>query len=176
MKQAPAHGYILANWNQTGYRATAIAYLQREGVHTVENVDGNFYTLAQLKGATIDTTTNKTLMPPIMAYANYLSEASKKFNISINEARNRYGSYTEGDWETLLQTKKMYAIVSYQNFFIKGKLNKEETKLLNPKKKELYLSLGDDTVILKRFATKAELDTFYLSLKGMHRNHCGICA
>jgi len=47
----PSHGYKLELWNITSYRATALAYLQRENVNAVENVNGRWYTIDQLKGA-----------------------------------------------------------------------------------------------------------------------------
>lgn len=59
-----------------------------------------------------------------------------------------------------MATKKMYAIVAYQGWKLKGKLDEKETKLYNPKKKTLYLSLGSDTKILKRFSTKAEMEAY----------------
>lgn len=50
----PEQGYILPIWDQTGsYRATAIAYLEREGLFTVEHENGNWYTLEELKAARI---------------------------------------------------------------------------------------------------------------------------
>ena len=36
-----------------GYRATAIAYMKREGINIVEHINGKHYTLSQLEEATI---------------------------------------------------------------------------------------------------------------------------
>lgn len=52
-----------------------------------------------------------------------------------------------------------YAIVEYDGFKLPGKLNKDMTQLLHYGKKGLYLSLGSDTKILKRFKTKAAMLT-----------------
>lgn len=54
----------------------------------------------------------------------------------------------------------MYAVVFYQGFKLKGKLDNTQTKLSHPSKKNLYLSLGSDTVILERFSTKAEMKAY----------------
>ena len=51
--KAPDKGYILKKWNTQGYRATAIAYMQRENVNLIENIDGNFYNLETLKNSVI---------------------------------------------------------------------------------------------------------------------------
>lgn len=54
MESIPATGYTLPLWNLRGqYRATAIAYMQRENVDSVENSNGKFYTLNMLINATI---------------------------------------------------------------------------------------------------------------------------
>jgi len=45
----PGFGYILKNWGQTGYRATALAYLKREGLFEVEHINGRFYTLTEIE-------------------------------------------------------------------------------------------------------------------------------
>ena len=50
----PTQGYILKNWDTTGYRATAVAYLQREGLFSVEHINGRWYTLTELKEALIN--------------------------------------------------------------------------------------------------------------------------
>lgn len=53
----------------------------------------------------IELATQKTshdMLPPITAYTEYLAEASKKFNVSINQCRSLYGSYTVEEWKTLL--------------------------------------------------------------------------
>lgn len=53
--KVPTTGYILKNWDIRGaYRATAIAYLQREKIFAVENTNGNYYNLLQLKNALIN--------------------------------------------------------------------------------------------------------------------------
>lgn len=54
--------------------------------------------------------------------------------------------------------KKMYALISWEGWKLKGKLNENEDKLFHPTNKKLWLSLGKDTTILKRFATKAEMN------------------
>lgn len=52
--KTPSTGYLLPNWDNKGtYRATAIAYLQQENLPSVENVNGNWYTLQQLKDSCI---------------------------------------------------------------------------------------------------------------------------
>lgn len=52
--RVPATGYILALWdNKNAYRATAAAYLERTGLKVVENKDGIFYTLQELREAMI---------------------------------------------------------------------------------------------------------------------------
>jgi hypothetical protein len=56
--------------------------------------------------------------------------------------------------------KGKYAIVEYQGLKVKGKLDLNETKLFNTKKKTLFLSLGSDTKILKRFTTKVEMEKY----------------
>jgi len=51
---APANkGYILKNWNMFGRRATAVAYLKREGLDAVEHTDGRWYSLKELEEALI---------------------------------------------------------------------------------------------------------------------------
>jgi len=51
---APQDGYILPKWNESGsYRATAVAYMEREAMGEVENQDGNTYTLEHLKASLI---------------------------------------------------------------------------------------------------------------------------
>lgn len=56
----PKDGYKLERWNQVGYRATAIAYLQREGLDTIETWDGQWYTLAELLAARLGNKTPNT--------------------------------------------------------------------------------------------------------------------
>ena len=52
-KTAPISGYILKNWDLVGYRSTAHAYLKREGLLSVENKDGNTYTLKEIEDSMI---------------------------------------------------------------------------------------------------------------------------
>ena len=52
-ESAPPKGYKLPLWELTGYRATAIAYMCREKVSFVENVNGKIYSLAELKQALV---------------------------------------------------------------------------------------------------------------------------
>ncbi len=53
-KNTPESGYILKNWNSgNNYRSTAIACLQREGLYSVEHINGRWYTLDQLKNSRI---------------------------------------------------------------------------------------------------------------------------
>lgn len=47
---------------------------------------------------------NKDLLPPSGKYSEYLQLAISKFGISINEARSKYGQYTIGQWEELLNS------------------------------------------------------------------------
>ena len=49
----PTGGYILKRWNQTGFRATAHAYLKRENLFAVENVNGKWYNIIQIENAMI---------------------------------------------------------------------------------------------------------------------------
>ena len=47
---APTRGYILPIWaNADAYRATAHAYMKREGVTEVSNRDGNTYSIDQIE-------------------------------------------------------------------------------------------------------------------------------
>lgn len=41
-------------------------------------------------------------LPPCSAYGSFLSAAMTKFNLSIDEARSKYGQFTYGEWKTLL--------------------------------------------------------------------------
>jgi len=53
-KEIPTIGYILPKWGTKGkYRATALAYMQRENEHMVEHVNGNFYSIDDLRSAVI---------------------------------------------------------------------------------------------------------------------------
>lgn len=50
--KVPAMGYILPLWESKGdYRATALAYMERENVDEVENLNGVTYTKEQIKKA-----------------------------------------------------------------------------------------------------------------------------
>ena len=49
----PSEGYKVPKGYGYGYRATAIAYLQREKLSTIEHINGNLYTLEQLIKARI---------------------------------------------------------------------------------------------------------------------------
>jgi hypothetical protein len=42
------------------------------------------------------------VLPTVSDYTNYLNKVVNKFNISINEARNRYGKLTYKQWNNLL--------------------------------------------------------------------------
>jgi hypothetical protein len=52
--QIPTHGFILKKWKQIGYRATALAYLQREDLFTIENTNGKWYSLIEIQTAIIN--------------------------------------------------------------------------------------------------------------------------
>ena len=51
--QIPTSGFLLANWNQEGYRSTAHAYLKREGLYSIEHKNGRWYTLPEIESAMI---------------------------------------------------------------------------------------------------------------------------
>jgi hypothetical protein len=51
--QVPTFGFLLTKWNQLGYRATAHAYLKREGFFSVEHKNGRWYTLTEIENAMI---------------------------------------------------------------------------------------------------------------------------
>jgi hypothetical protein len=54
METAPTRGYILPLWKDTNaYRATALAYMLREKINTVENINGRTYTIADIKASII---------------------------------------------------------------------------------------------------------------------------
>ena len=42
-------------------------------------------------------------LPTCADYKNFLNQAILKFNISIDEARNKFGLYTYGQWQKLLK-------------------------------------------------------------------------
>lgn len=45
---------------------------------------------------------NKSLLPTVLQYRQFLDAAVKKFGISIGEARTKYGNFTIQEWEDLL--------------------------------------------------------------------------
>lgn len=45
----------------------------------------------------------KTTIPTVFDYANFLSIVCERFNITLNEARRRYGLYTYEQWNKLLE-------------------------------------------------------------------------
>jgi len=48
----PKDGYILTLWNlKNSYRATALAYMERENIKQVENKDGKNYFINDIKKA-----------------------------------------------------------------------------------------------------------------------------
>ncbi len=47
-----------------------------------------------------------------------------------------------------------YALVQYQEFKLLGILDEKNNRLLNPKKKSIFLSLGADTQILETYSKK----------------------
>jgi hypothetical protein len=50
---APTHGYKLSKWGITCYRSTALAYLKREGLNSVQNINGSWYSLTDIESAII---------------------------------------------------------------------------------------------------------------------------
>lgn len=46
---------------------------------------------------------DKTKLPNVLLYSKYLNIASLRFNLSMDECRNRYGLFTIEQWESLLQ-------------------------------------------------------------------------
>lgn len=44
------------------------------------------------------------LLPPINLYREYLNIASLRFNISMDECRDRYGLYTMEQWDNLFNS------------------------------------------------------------------------
>ncbi len=47
-------------------------------------------------------TNNPNNLPTIQEYTDYIQQACSQYGISTNEARERYGLYTVGQWEELL--------------------------------------------------------------------------
>ena len=52
-EKIPSRGYKVPSGFGWDYRATAIAYLEREGLFTIGHANGNYYTLTQLKNARV---------------------------------------------------------------------------------------------------------------------------
>ena len=52
-ERIPSIGYNVPYGFGSTYRATAIAYLEREGLFTIGHANGNYYTLTQLKNARV---------------------------------------------------------------------------------------------------------------------------
>ena len=50
----------------------------------------------------------KDILPTCYDYKKFLNEAVLKFDISINEARKKYGLYTYGQWQKLLKNKSQW--------------------------------------------------------------------
>lgn len=42
---------------------------------------------------------DKTKLPPILLYSKYLNIASIRFNLTLNECRDKYGLFTIKQWE-----------------------------------------------------------------------------
>jgi len=47
----------------------------------------------------------KNKLPSCLDYDIFLNKAASKFNISTNEARDKYGLYTYEQWQKLLKNK-----------------------------------------------------------------------
>lgn len=45
----------------------------------------------------------KDFLPTITEYSHFLDEAEKRLKISRDEARDKYGKYTHGQWKELLK-------------------------------------------------------------------------
>ena len=52
-EKIPSRGYSVPSGFGWDYRATAIAYLDREGLLTIGRINGNYYTLTQLRIARV---------------------------------------------------------------------------------------------------------------------------
>lgn len=48
-----------------------------------------------------------TNLPPTKLYSQYLNIASLRFNISIDECRNRFGLYTCEQWDNLFNQEQL---------------------------------------------------------------------
>lgn len=53
--------------------------------------------------------TNPNLLPTCMIYAQYLQIASIRFNLAIDECRNRFGLYTNRQWDNLFQENEQFS-------------------------------------------------------------------
>lgn len=56
MRTVPTKGYILPKGYGYNYRSTALAYMKREGVNFVNNIDGETYSLKEIENAIINNT------------------------------------------------------------------------------------------------------------------------
>jgi hypothetical protein len=45
----------------------------------------------------------ENLLPTALDYGVFLQQAASKFNISVNEARGKYGLFTYQQWDELLK-------------------------------------------------------------------------
>jgi len=45
----------------------------------------------------------KDMLPTITEYSHFLDEAQKRLKITRDEARDKYGRYTHGQWKELLK-------------------------------------------------------------------------
>lgn len=45
------------------------------------------------------------VLPPCMLYGKYLSIASIRFNLTMDECRNKYGKFTINQWENLFNNQ-----------------------------------------------------------------------
>ena len=63
----------------------------------------------------------KNILPTCYDYKKFLNEAVLKFDISINEARKKYGLYTYGQWQELLKNNSKWKIqIKKQSFALHG--------------------------------------------------------
>ena len=53
-------------------------------------------------------TNNLNNLPTVQGYADCLQQACSKYGISTDEARERYGQFTVGQWEELLNRKTLF--------------------------------------------------------------------
>ena len=49
---------------------------------------------------------DKTKLPPILLYRDYLNMASTRFNLTMDQCRDKYGLYTIEEWEDLFSRTK----------------------------------------------------------------------